>query len=428
MITRPRQLCILACALTVLLPLSVAVSATAPTDGSVPPAAVVTEPNAPDALTALRAWLAIPVAERPRMAPALARELSKADAARARHLLANDRRTTIAAQRQDALAARMLAHEGKSMRWLERTFGEAPAAGHSLWISLHGGGGAPSAVNDQQWQNQIQLYQPPEGIYVAPRAPTDTWNLWHEAHIDPLLAALIETYVALRGVDPQRVYVMGYSAGGDGVWQLAPRMADRFAAVAMMAGHPNESSLLGLRNVPFAIFMGGEDSAYNRNRLAAERGAELGRLHQADPDGYDHLLRIYPGMGHWMELRDAEALPWLAARTRQAWPKRVVWFQDDVTHQRFYWLALAPGSIPMVGQQLTAQVDGNRITLSGTVPVGLRLHLDDALLDLDQPVTVVVDGKERFQGRVARTAGALVDDLQQRADPVLAASATLVMP
>ena len=27
-------------------------------------------------------------------------------------------------------------------------------------------------------------YRLQEGIYVAPRAPTDNWNLWHEAHID----------------------------------------------------------------------------------------------------------------------------------------------------------------------------------------------------------------------------------------------------
>ncbi len=67
---------------------------------------------------------------------------------------------------------------------------------------MHGGGGAPSEVNDQQWQNQVKLYDAPPGVgglYVAPRAPTDTWNLWHEAHIDALFSRLIEDYVALRG-------------------------------------------------------------------------------------------------------------------------------------------------------------------------------------------------------------------------------------
>ena len=37
-----------------------------------------------------------------------------------------------------------------------------------------------------QGRNQIRLYQPEEGIYLAPRAPGNTWNLWHTADIDAL--------------------------------------------------------------------------------------------------------------------------------------------------------------------------------------------------------------------------------------------------
>lgn len=390
----------------------------------VPPAV----PAATDALAPLIAWLALPAGERPRDAAALTMPLSRADAVRARALLAAERQRALAEQQQEALRTRTLTHAGKTMRWLERSFGQAPAGGASLWISLHGGGGAPAKVNDGQWQNQIRLYEPEEGIYVAPRAPTDTWNLWHEAHIDVLLGALIEAHVAARGVDPDRVYLLGYSAGGDGVWQLAPRMADRFAAAAMMAGHPNEASLLGLRNLPFAIFMGGKDAAYDRNRIAAERGAELARLRQADADGYEHLLRIYPELGHWMERRDAEALPWMQGFTRRAWPRRVVWFQDDVTHARFYWLSLSAPAVAKAGQHLTATVDGNRIDLTGEVPAGLRLHLDDELLDLDRPVTVVVEGKQVWSGMVPRTAAALLADLAERADRRLAGCALLTVP
>ena len=60
-----------------------------------------------------------------------------------------------------------------------------------------------------------------EGIYLAPRAPTNTWNLWHQGHIDRMFMRLIENTVALQDVNPNRVYLMGYSAGGDGVYQVA---------------------------------------------------------------------------------------------------------------------------------------------------------------------------------------------------------------
>jgi len=155
----------------------------------------------------------------------------------------------------------------KELKFKYRKFGEKPPQGWSLYISMHGGGNTAPEVNDQQWRNQINLYRPKEGIYLAPRAPTNTWNLWHEPHIDVLFEKLIEMTDAFEGINTNRVYLTGYSAGGDGTYQLAPRMADQLAAAAMMAGHPNDASPLGLRNLPFAIHMGGDDGAYNRNKI-----------------------------------------------------------------------------------------------------------------------------------------------------------------
>ena len=51
---------------------------------------------------------------------------------------------------------------------LYRVFGETPDDGRSLYISMHGGGNAPKELNDQQWQNQIRLYAPEEGVYSDP--------------------------------------------------------------------------------------------------------------------------------------------------------------------------------------------------------------------------------------------------------------------
>ncbi len=373
------------------------------------------------ALAELEAWLAKPAAER---GDAPATPLTRDEAAKARTRLAQVRLEQLRAERADELEKKELATAGVTLRWLEKRFGDAPEGSRSLWISMHGGGGAPQEVNDQQWQNQIKLYEPAEGFYVAPRAPSDTWNLWHQGHIDPCFDRLIEDYVALRGVSPDRVYLMGYSAGGDGVWQLAPRMADRFAAAAMMAGHPNEAQLDGLRNLPFAIFMGGNDAAYDRNKIAAARGVRMGELRAADPQGYEHFVRIYEGLGHWMQRKDAEGVPWMAGFTRRAWPERIVWLQDDVTHERFYWLALPAGSA-QPGQRIVASIAKNVVTLDpGTAP-SLALRLSDELLDLDQPVIVQVGDRRLHEARVPRTARALWLSLQQRADPSTAASALL---
>ncbi|KQN26724.1 hypothetical protein ASE86_11725 [Sphingomonas sp. Leaf33] len=338
------------------------------------------------------------------------------------------RRAVVAAGWAPMLAARQITIGDKTLKWESRTFGTAPFGRRSLWISMHGGGNAPAAVNDRQWQNQIRLYTPAEGIYLAPRAPTDTWNLWHEGHIDPLFEALIDAQVAVNGVDPNRVYLMGYSAGGDGVWQVAPRMADRFAAAAMMAGHPNDASLLGLRNLPFAILMGGADAAYNRNTLAAEKTAELDRLHAADPGGYVHMSRIYPGLPHWMDRKDAESVPWMAGFTRNPWPKRIVWAQDDVTHKRFYWLEIPDAAAARQGDTTEAVVDGQTIALTGKVPAGTMVWLSDRLVDLDRPVRVTVNGRVAYGGKVARTAAAIDRSLAERLDGSDVATAVVKLP
>jgi hypothetical protein len=378
-------------------------------------------------IEALQSWLNLPAAERRMDAAALKTPLTRTEAERVRELLVADRLAQLAPEHKAEIEARSITVGDKTLRWEERTFGDAPPAGRSLWISMHGGGNAPSALNDRQWRNQARLYEPAEGIYVAPRAPTDTWNLWHEAHIDPLFQRLIDDYVALRGVNPDRVYLLGYSAGGDGVWQLAPRMADRFAAAAMMAGHPNESSLLGLRNLPFAIFVGGNDAAYNRNRVATERAAELDRLAQEDPGGYVHLARIYEGLGHWMNKQDAEALPWMAGFTRTPWPKRVVWQQDDVVHRRFYWLQLPDDAVTKDRQKIVATVKDQTIQVEGDFGLPLRLRLSDQLLDLDQPLKVVINGREAFSGKVSRNAAAIANSLRERVDASSAATATVVV-
>jgi len=354
--------------------------------------------------------------------------LGKEEASTLAIRLAAELRAKLAAERKGELEKRAIVLGDKTLRWESKAFGEAPATGRSLWISMHGGGGAPAAVNDQQWQNQIRLYEPAEGIYVAPRAPTDTWNLWHEGHIDPMFGRLIEDYVAIEGVNPDKVYLMGYSAGGDGVWQLGPRMADRFAAAAMMAGHPNEASLLGVRNLPFAIFMGGNDAAYDRNKIATARTAELDKLEKDDPGGYVHMSRIYEGLGHWMERKDAEALPWMAKFTRNPWPKKIVWLQDDIPHDRFYWLKIPDKAAAKAGQRIVATVEGQTIRLEGDVPSGTELRLSDELVDLDQTVTVIVNGKEARAGKISRTTQAIRKALEERWDLPAAATAVLALP
>ena len=338
--------------------------------------------------------------------------LTEKDARRAQRALWNAHTKQIKKERAAEMAAKVLEIDGVKMPFWYTTYGRKPKDGRSLWISMHGGGGAPERVNTEQWENQKRLYTPAEGVYLAPRAPTDTWNLWHQGHIDELFDRLIENMIVFEDVNPEKVYILGYSAGGDGVYQLAPRMADRWAAAAMMAGHPNDARPESLRNTAFTLHMGENDSPYNRNTVAKTWGDQLAALKKDDPEGYDHWVEIHKGKDHWMDSQDAAALPWMAQRTRNSRPEKIIWVQDDVTHPRFYWLAVEK---PRGRSTTAARLSGQEIHLEGEGPLTVRL--DEEMLDLDSEVVVVLNDQEVHRGVVPRTIRTLARTLAERGDP-----------
>ncbi|MDA0214286.1 MAG: polyhydroxyalkanoate depolymerase [Planctomycetota bacterium] len=351
--------------------------------------------------------------------------LSKSDASIASDMVWKDQLTRIRAERKKELESGVIEANGVKMPIWYKAYGEKPKGGRSLFISMHGGGGAPKQVNDGQWENQKKLYQPKEGIYVAPRAPTDTWNLWHEAHIDPLFTKLIEDMVIVEGVNPDRVYIMGYSAGGDGVYQLAPRMADQLAAASMMAGHPNETKPDGLRNLPFALHVGENDTPFDRNKIGAKWKVMLDELAANDPGGYPHIVEIHAGKGHWMDREDATALPWMASFTRNMRPAKVVWLQDDVTHNRFYWLATEN---PKAGARVIATRDGQTIRIEESNVDSLSIRLDDTMCDLDQPITLIRGDEVIFTKIIPRTIATIAKTIGERKDRTAAFTAEVFLP
>ena len=343
-------------------------------------------------------------------------EIDKKQAASLAKELYEKRLEQLRESRQAEWKAKLITIDDADMRFELRVYGQAPKNGHSLYISMHGGGQAPARVNDQQWRNQIDLYKPKEGIYLAPRAPTDAWNMWHKGHIDKFFARIIEDAVAIEGVDPNRVYIMGYSAGGDGVYQLAPRMADQLAAAAMMAGHPNNASPLSLRNIGFTLHMGAKDSAYKRNKIAAEWKEKLAKLKADDAGGYEHEVVIHPNVGHWMQRKDAVAVPWMAKFTRDPLPKKVAWQQSGVTHNQFYWLAASPTD-QVQGARMIVSRDGNEFVIHETKKVSqVIIRLNDAMVDFDQPITVKHGDKTHTFKNIKRTKAMIEKTLAERSD------------
>jgi predicted esterase len=377
----------------------------------------------PASVLQAEAWLARPAADRG-APPGF--EFSRAETERLIALAWEDACKTRAESAAEELSAKKIVIGDKTLKWMERSFGDAPDGQHSLWITLHGGGQATTEENDRNWKGYYGRYEfPPGSINVAPRAPADTWNMWHIEEVDGLFDRLIADMVLQRAVDPNRVYLIGYSAGGDGVYQLAPRLADRFAAAGMCAGHPNDVTPEGLRNLPFLLYMGGEDSAYHRNTVVREFSAKLDDLQAADPAAYVHRLTVYPGLPHNMQGREAEMIPRMSPLARPAWPQRVVWKQSaHALHTRFYWLERPRESV-RPDEIYAAHVEGQTIIIETPGSGALTLRLSDALLDLERPVRVMAGGRAVFEGSVARSFTAIAQSLREREDPQTVATALL---
>ena len=336
-----------------------------------------------------------------------------------------------------------IAFNGKTMRYDYQKKGEIPKNGYPLYIALHGGGGAPPSVNDSQWEHMKVFYAKSveTGIYLAPRGVSDTWNLHFVDETFPMLDRLIENMIVFENVNPNQIYLTGYSAGGDGVYQLTPRMADRFAAANMSAGHPNGIDLTNLYHVPFAIQMGELDGSYDRNKEAAKYGQKLADLQKAHPKGYKHDVFIHWEKEHsyvkdhsgknatseiivnpndWLvnentkkkENKNTDAIHWMSQNIRTPLPSHLIWNYEvransrnglakdktslwSTTHrsQLFYWLDAGTTEQGKANKIIDVEIDKSQNLIQiNSMGAYLKILINSQMLDLSKEIIIQVGG------------------------------------
>ncbi|MBO5534234.1 MAG: hypothetical protein J6B53_02390 [Clostridia bacterium] len=348
---------------------------------------------------------------------------------------------------QQEIKAQALSLGEVTMRYSVSVIGEKPQSGYPLYIAMHGGGSSDTPdSNNAQWDMMKSYYRDSLdcGVYVAVRGVRDTWDTHFNPESYPLYDRLIRNMILTMEVDPNRVYLLGFSAGGDGVYAIAPRMADRFAAANMSSGHPNGISLLNLYNLPIQLQAGEFDDAYDRNTVTADYGMKLDAL-QAEYGGYLHRTLIHVDCGHNFEDWDREPIP--VMRDPAAWrrsgdrstievdsfppdymdefvrspiPPRVIWDLGTRASTRstesFYYLR-APYSTD--AGLLTAALDraGNAVRIECQDLNGpFSLLLSEDMVDFSRPVLVTVNG-ESSPVSITPDRRVLVETTHDRGDP-----------
>ena len=182
-----------------------------------------------------------------------------------------------------------------TMRYGLSVIGEPGENGYPLYVAMHGGGfGETPDMNNRQWGHMAVYYKDSvkSGVYVNPRGVRDTWDTHGNPESFPLYDRLVENMIVFYNVDPNKVYFLGFSAGGDGVYIVSPRMADRLAATHMSAGHHNGTSVWNLRNTPIQLQVGINDKAFDRHKVTVEYQKKMDEM-EKKYGGYSAIRSIY---------------------------------------------------------------------------------------------------------------------------------------
>ena len=311
-----------------------------------------------------------------------------------------------------------------TMRYTVQVIGDMPENGYPLYIAMHGGGsGDTPEVNDEQWDEMKDYYSAALdcGVYVAVRGVRDTWDTHFNPESYPLYDRLIRYMILTQNVNPNRVYLEGFSAGGDGVYAIANRMTDRFAAANMSSGHPNGISMVNLYNMPIQLQAGEFDDEYDRNRVTAEYGLKLDAL-QAEYGGYEHRTLIHYDCGHNYEDYEPTHIPvmadvaaWLndGDRTtvdvdsfppdymddfiRDPYPTSIIWDlstrADTRETETFYYMS-APYTTNE-GMIKVASAGDNAFAIEAEDVNGeFSIMLNEYMVDFSRPVTFIINEEE----------------------------------
>ena len=305
--------------------------------------------------------------------------------------------------------------------YVVRKVGKRPEKGWPLFIAMHGGGGVPKGINDSQWQIMQRYYRDQPSVpgyqYLALRAPNDVWNGFYDDYVPPLIVHLIRQFLLFGDVDPDRVYLMGYSHGGYGAFFVGPKIADRFAAIHSSAAAPTAGTISPrtLRNTRFTFMVGENDNAYGRRQRCEAFAAEVRKLQEQDRVDFPVVFELKKGFGHG-GLPDRDKIKEMYAFTRRPAPRRLTWDLTDPVIGHFFWLAVPQ---PGKGQSIDAALSDNNARISTRNVKQFDLCLDERLVTFGGPLRLTLDGKTRML-EVKPRFETLCASLVERGDPELA--------
>jgi|SRR5215471_3226197 len=315
--------------------------------------------------------------------------------------------------------------------WLVVPAGYDPAKRWQVRFQLHGG--VMRQDSSLRGDGTVRLAGD-EQIYVMPAGWGDApwWSDQQVASLHTILEDIKRDY----NVDENRVFLSGVSDGATGLYYVGTHDTTPYAAFLPLNGYylvlrspdlelHSAIFLNNLRNKPFFIVNGGKDPLYPMDLVEPS----IAHLNQG---GVRVTYVPQPGAGHdtswWPIVKDAFE-GFARAHPRVPLPDTLTWeVSETKTWNRAHWLVIdalgsAPGetkdlpdlnlsgNVPIFRNGKSGRVDlartGNTVTVKSRGVKAFTLLLSPDQFDFDKNVTVVVNGRTAFDGRVEKSVATL---------------------
>lgn len=187
-----------------------------------------------------------------------------------------------------------------------------------LLVVLHGRGDGPIIVDEI---NSM--------VQVGPFARGDKW---YKGKARKDVYECMEIAKELFNIDPNRIYLTGFSMGATGVFEITLKNPDRWAACVPVCGRLyNTEKIINASNVPMQIIAGTKDHIVGAD---CSRNAYLAALE----NGIKCWQYIEYDMGHSFSINWKSVEKWLLDKTRKTSPKKITFHTDKPA--KIYWIEL----------------------------------------------------------------------------------------
>lgn len=199
-----------------------------------------------------------------------------------------------------------------SLAWLIPPANWEPERMYPLYISLHGLYNSYSSsiqfMANYLSSAEIMNESFDDGYLLYPWA---RGNLWYEGISETDVWEAINTIESVVKIDSSKKYLVGHSMGGYGVWMIAQKSPEKWAALGMYAGawwdtrakNLNSTMAEKLKVVPVYIVCGTNDGLLNDSKKACSLLQAAGNpniLFTTFPGGHDPLPENWKKMHEWI--------------------------------------------------------------------------------------------------------------------------------